>query len=149
MSSQKVSFQLSCRPLCVLESSYEISLGPSFLYTEQPKFSQTVLMTLIIFGLSSGLSLGDPHPSNAGIPRDGCSASDGFHKIWIEEENNFLPMLLLTQPRTCLAFWVVSAHLAHVQLLILQHLQVLLIRNVLSPFSTQPLFVLEIDLNYT
>ncbi|KAK4828770.1 hypothetical protein QYF61_000795 [Mycteria americana] len=141
-------------PLQVLEGCYKVSPEPSLLQAEQPQLSQPFFTGEVI--QPSDHLCGPPLDSlqqvhvllMLGAPEVNVVLQVGSHESGVEGENH------LPRPAGHASFDAAQDTVGllgckrmlpgHVELLINQHPQVLLLRAALNPFSTQPVFVLGI-----
>ncbi|KAK4821092.1 hypothetical protein QYF61_013420 [Mycteria americana] len=111
----------------VLEGCYKFSLEPSLLQAEQPQLSQTVFIGEVL----------QPSDHLRGPPLDSLQQLHVLLMLGAPELNTVL--------QDTVGFLGCKCTLpGHVELLINQHPQVILLRAALNPFSTQPVFVLGI-----
>ncbi|KAK4829762.1 hypothetical protein QYF61_006486 [Mycteria americana] len=145
---------LAIGPLQIPEGCYKVSLQPSLLQAEQPQLSQPVFIGEVL--QPSDHFHGPPLDSlqqvhvllMLGAPELDTVLQVGWHKSRVEGENHH------PRPAGHASFDAAQdtvdflgckrTLLSHVELLIDQHPQVLLLRAALNPFSTQPVFVLGI-----
>ncbi|KAK4818782.1 hypothetical protein QYF61_019128, partial [Mycteria americana] len=148
------SAEVQGSPLQVLEGCYKVSSEPSLLQAEQPQLSQPVFIGEVLqpsdhFCGPSLDSLQQVHVLlMLGAPEQDAVLQVGSHESRVEGENH------LPRPPGHACFDAVQDKVGfvgckctlpgHVELLINQHAQVLLLRAALNPFSTQPVFVLWI-----
>ncbi|KAK4823457.1 hypothetical protein QYF61_002293 [Mycteria americana] len=153
-SQQRLSARMLCGPLQVLEGCCKVSLKPSLLQAEQPQLSQPVFIGEVL--QPSDHLRGPPLDSlqqvdvllMLGAPELNAVLQAGSRKSRIEGQNH------LPQPAGHASFDAAQDTVGflgckrtlpgHVELLINQHPEVLLLRATLNPFSAQPVFVLGI-----
>ncbi|KAK4831476.1 hypothetical protein QYF61_017724 [Mycteria americana] len=145
-------------PLQVLEGCYKVSLEPSLLQAEQPQLSQPIFIGEVL----------QPSDHLCGLPLDslqqvhvlfmlGAPELDAVlqvesHQSGAEGQNH------LCRPAGHASFYAAQDTVgllgcertlsAHIELLINQQPQVLLLRAAFSPFFSQPVFVLGIALTH-
>ncbi|KAK4832092.1 hypothetical protein QYF61_020707 [Mycteria americana] len=145
-------------PFQVLEGCYKVSSEPPLLQAEQPQLSQPVFIGEVL--QPSDPLHGPPLDSfqqvhvllMLGAPELNAVLRVGSHESGVEGENH------LPRPAGPASFDAAQDTVGflgckhtlpgHVELLINQHPQVLLLRAALNPFSAQPLFVLGIVLTH-
>ena len=149
MPLSKVPLQLSCKPFQVLEGCSKVPPEPSLVQADQPQLSQPVLVGEVF----------QPSDHCCGPPLDLLQQVHVFPVLRAPELDAGLPGRGVSPelgrgaeslPSPCWPrCWGCSPGcehtlLGHVELLINQHLQVLLLRAAFNPFSAQPVFVLGI-----
>ena len=154
MPWQKVPLRLSCRPLQLLKSHNKVSLEPSLLQAKQPQLSQPFLRAKVLQPSDDCCGLLWPRFNRSmsalcwGLQSWTQDSQGGSHQSGAEGQNPLpLPAGHAAGDAAQGTVGLLGCQHTlpgHVQLFIHQHPQVLLRTAVLTPFSSQPVFVLGI-----